>query len=139
MSQATLSVHSINFVEARITAISVKEETKSLEIFFKAQDSSVFVLVAHEIDRLLISEFREQNIVDRVHVWDSTSLLRDYRSSLVELLFGSSEIVMSPELGQLVQLAIDEIQSGAKVLFEIEPLYGAAVNLLAKKITVFQQ
>lgn len=136
MSEVALSVRSTNFVESRITAISVDDAKSALEISFRAQDRSVFVLVANEIDRLLVSEFREQNIVDRAHFWDSTSLSSDYRSSLVELLFGANETEISLDLRPLVQQAIDEIQSGDKVFFEMESLYGASVNFIARKITI---
>lgn len=139
MSVNILSLSSQNFVEARMTAITIKEEISGLEISFRGQDATKFTLVAEGVDRLYVDELREQNIVDQIHIWDSTSVPHEYHSSLVELVSGSSEINIPLDLQSLVDREVLAIQKGDKVFFETEAIYGATVSLLARKITVHPQ
>ena len=57
-------------MEAHITGITVIEEKNRMEIVLRAPGSKRFVLAAEGMDRFLMNEFRERNIVDRVFVWD---------------------------------------------------------------------
>ena len=59
----------INFsawVEARITAITVSGEGKSVAITLWRESTGFATLKGLGVERLLVNEFREQNIVHRV-------------------------------------------------------------------------
>ena len=74
--------------EAHITGIAVIEESKTINICFSGQAKQRFTLVAEGVDRFVANEFREQNIADRVVLWDSTSEPDEYRESLSALVSG---------------------------------------------------
>ncbi|HEX7910986.1 MAG TPA: hypothetical protein VF534_23255 [Paraburkholderia sp.] len=125
------------FVEAHVTGITFTEDDKGVSIFFRGQAKQRFTLVAEGVDRFVADEFREQNIVDRVHLWDSASEPNDYRDSLALLLSGvggeqRNEAVWLP----VIERAVIAIERGEKVFVEIEPVYGGWIVLLARSVAV---
>jgi hypothetical protein len=125
------------FVEAHVTGITFTEDDKGVSIFFRGQARQRFTLVAEGVDRFVADEFREQNIVDRVHLWDSASEPNDYRDSLALLLSGVSgdqrdEAVWLP----VIEREVVAIERGEKVFVEIEPVYGGWIVLLAKSVAI---
>ncbi len=123
-------------VEAHIVGIAVIEELKTINVAFKSQAKKRFMLVAEGVDRFVANEFREQNIVDRVEIWDSTSDSDNYRESLAALVSGSNEHSDASTWQALVDREIALVQRGEKVFVSIEAVYGASVVLLAKKVAI---
>jgi hypothetical protein len=125
-----------DFVEAHILGIAVIEESKTINVTFRSQAQQRFVLVAEGVDRFIANEFREQNIVDRAELWDSTSEPDSYRESLASLVSGGDEYSDGPTWRTLVDKEIALIQRGEKIFVSIEAAYGASVALLAKKVAM---
>src|SRR5687767_9083227 len=123
-------------VEAHLTGITVVNESKTINISLRAQTKQCFVLVAEGVDRFVANEFREQNIVDRVVLWDSTSEPDEYRASLAALISGASEGEIDATWHPLIEKEIASIRQGEKVFASIESVYGAWVDLLAKSVTL---
>jgi hypothetical protein len=125
------------FVEARVIGIILTEENKSVSVFFRGQAKQQFVLTAEGVDRFVAERFREQNIVDRVHLWNSMSEPNDYRASLALLLSGVPSDQMNEQLWlPVVEREIASIERREKVFVEIEPVFGGWIVLLATSITV---
>lgn len=125
-----------DFVEARMMGVSLMNDKNELRISFRGHEAKRFVLLAEGVDRCVVTDFREQNIVDRVHRWDSTSELGRYRESLVMLITGANTESADPAWQASISKEISAIQAGQKVFVEIEPVYGAAVAILARSATV---
>jgi len=107
----------INFsdcIEAHITGIAVMNESKTITISLRAQTKQCFMLVAEGVDRFVANEFREQNIVDKVVLWDSASKPDEYRASLAALMSGASEEEIGATWHPLIEGEIALIQKGGK-------------------------
>jgi hypothetical protein len=126
-------------IEAHITGITMLEESKTINISLRGQAKQCFMLVIEGVDRLVANEFREQNIVDRVVLWDLTSEPNEYRASLAALVSGASEDQIEDTWQPLIEKEIASIQQGEKVFVSIEPVYGVWILLLARKVTVMPQ
>jgi hypothetical protein len=126
-------------IEAHITGITMLEESKTINISLRGQAKQCFMLVIEGVDRLVANEFREQNIVDRVVLWDLTSEPNEYRASLAALVSGASEDQIEDTWQPLIEKEIASIQQGEKVFVSIEPVYGVWIVLLARKVTVMPQ
>lgn len=125
------------FVEAHVTGILFSEDDKGMSIFFRGQARHRSTLVAEGVDRFVADKLREQNIVDRIHLWDSASEPNDYWDSLALLLSG----VRSDERNEAFWLPVTErevvaIERGEKVFVEIEPVYGGWIVFLAASIAI---
>lgn len=121
-------------VEAHVIAISVMEQTKSVRISLRSPSSILFAIVVDGVDQLMIEEFRFRNIVDRVHVWSSANAPEQYRDCLKALVAGKSEGRVSEFWRTRVEDETRSIQSGQRILVEIEPVYGAWIMILGQKI-----
>jgi len=124
-----------DFVEARITGIALLDESKTVRISLRGQAKQCFTLIAEGVDRIVVNEFREQNIVDRLTVWDSKTDPTEYRSTLVSLISGLIGDAVDPAWNPVIEREIEAISLGSKVLIEMEPVFGASVILLARKFT----
>jgi hypothetical protein len=122
-------------VEARITGISLSGEAKSVAITLWRESTGFTTLTGLGVERLLVNEFREQNVVDRVVLWDAAADPDEYRQSLGTLISGGGENEMVAAFLPLIENEIACILSGQKVFVEIEPVYGASITFLSKKVT----
>lgn len=122
------------FVESRLTSINFHEKRKRIEFVFALSHGIECMLTADEVARMLVSEMREQNIVESVEVFDSTSNEEDIRWA-VELLTATGAQVKSDEFISLNRSIIEQISNGEQVLLAITPVYGATVLALAKHVS----
>jgi hypothetical protein len=126
-------------IEAHITGIAVIEESKTINISFRGRAKQRFMLVAEGVDRFVASEFREQNIADRVELRDSNSEPDEYQESLAALISGDDKYPVSATWQALVEKEIASIRRGEKVFVSIEAVYGASIALLAKRVTMSRE
>lgn len=117
--------------ESNLTGIQLQENSK-IHIHIRKLNQEPFMIVLEGVDRFVLNEFREQNIVDRVTVWDSDSDLNNYVRILKNLLSGSFDDEVDPRFTPMIDKEIVAIKSGNKILLEIEPVYGAWITALAK-------
>ena len=95
-----------------------------------------FDLRVNDVDRLLVNEFSQQNIVHEVRVLVDDSDPERVRDLLALLLFGrdrASDVTEHAFRAQLEAHAVDVFER-RKLLLEIEPVYGASVSLLCGSI-----
>ncbi len=126
-----------NFVEGFITGIVVEHPDKIVSIFLLYRNQCNFVLKAEGVEKFVANEMREQNIIDRINVWDKQSDESSFRPILAALISGQSEYdKLNEAFLPLIDLQVNTIRNEGKILIEIEPVYGASVMLLARKISL---
>lgn len=123
-------------VEAHVTGIAVLEDSGAINISLRGSDRQCFALVAKGVDRLIATEFRERNIVDRVTLWDSSNEVDEYRDSLSILMSGSSDATQDGAWQALIDKEAASIKQKEKILLEIEAVYGVSILLLAKEVAL---
>ncbi len=123
-------------VEAVILGISIDEISKTVAITLRqAQTTNVLTLVAENVSRFLVNEFREQNIIDRITVWDSQSEVEEFRVCLSYLLGGANrQTDMPSQIKHAIDDELKAIHDGEKILVEIEPVFGAAICFTAQSL-----
>lgn len=121
-------------VEAHITGIALLEDSGALNILLRGADRQCFTLMAKGVDRLVATEFRERNIVDRVTLWNSSSEVDEYRDSLSILVSGSSDVPQGAAWQTLIDKEVASIKQEEKILLEVEAVYGVSILLLAKEV-----
>lgn len=123
------------FVEAHFLGIELSESPKLVKLMFREPSGKRFSLAGFQLHRLLVSELREVNIVDRLSLWDTTSDADNYRDALCGLVSGQAD-PQNPDWNRLVEAETELIRNGTNVFASIEAVYGAQILMLAKSIVV---
>ncbi|MGE0498586.1 MAG: hypothetical protein AB7O72_12215 [Ramlibacter sp.] len=123
------------FVEAHFLGIELAEAPRVAKLLFREPNGTSFSLAAFDLHRLLVSEFRETNIVDRLILWDSSGDPNSYRDALDELVSGKVD-PQGHNWKHVVEAETREIRDGVRVLVSIEAVFGAQVLMLARNIVV---
>jgi len=120
-------------VEANILGLNIDNASRALRIDLQFSSSQRHQIVVDGMDRFIANEFREQNIIDRVNLWDLKSSSIEFTEVLFEL-FSFNHAEANKEINELIQKEIIAINNGEKVLLEIEPVFGVSVIVLAKSV-----
>jgi hypothetical protein len=128
-----MEIHWDDFVEAHIVGIDVSWDAKIATIKVDGGQCRYTSINLKGIERLLVSEFRESNVIDNVKLWagDDSGL----REALAVLISNSDEPAEQAAFESVIERSRNQVASGTHVLLEIEPVYGAGVIAFAQKIT----
>jgi hypothetical protein len=122
--------------KARILTMSVGEDGKSVAMTFWREPTDFATLIGVGVERLLVNEFRELNIVDQVLLWDAAADPDEFRQSLGKLISGSGGDDVGAAFLPLIEAEIAFILSGKKIFVEIKPVSGASIMFLSEKVTL---
>ncbi len=136
MSEKDTMLNIADCVEAHIVEVRVPEQTKSVRIVLRLVGGDTAVLTAECVDRIIANEFREQNIIDRITVWDGRSDRENIQRRLGELI--GNDIIPADHFSSLIASEMELIAKGEKILVEIEPVYGVWLLMLTKRISIIK-
>lgn len=122
------------FVDSHLTSIRCYEKEKRVEFAFALPSGADCLLAVDGVDRMLIHEMREQNIVESVEVYDGTCSEDDLRWA-VEMLTTPGGKVDPIPFAPVIRSVMDRIAMGEQVLLAITPVYGAMVLALAAQVS----
>lgn len=122
------------FVDSHLTSIRCCEKEKRVEFAFALPSGTDRLLEVDGLDRMLIHEMREQNIVESVEVYDSTCSEDDMRWA-VEMLTAPGGTVDPIPFAPVIRSVMNRIAIGEQVLLAITPVYGAMVLALAAQVS----
>jgi hypothetical protein len=123
-------------VEARLASINFSENEKLIEFRLRDVKEAEFSLIAKGVTRFLGGELREQNIVDRINMWNGENWSEDARPLLVELLIGYQADPVHREMDPIMEAEIDAVKRGVRLLIEIEAVYGFSALILCESLGV---
>jgi hypothetical protein len=124
-----------DIVESTLLAV-LADPLQHLAVLTFRMKEREFRLRAEGVKHMLVNEFLQQNIVDRVHILNRDSDRLNVRNLIATLLFDcehASEVSDPQSITQLDDDATAVIE-GRKILLEVAPVYGASVLLLATSL-----
>lgn len=125
------------FVEGRFMGIVCEESTDSVQLMLEDSSRCRYVLTAHQVDELLMLEMRNNNIIDRISVWNSESDSLEYQKKLGVLLYGDSDTVGKyPAYAARINEMSEKIKARQRVLLEVEPVFGALILMLIQRFEI---
>lgn len=83
------------------------------------------------VDRFLLNEMREKNIVETTRIWDRQDSQDSLKSAISLLVTGSTKDDYDKAFTPIIQRAIEKIENGENILLEINPVYGTEILVLA--------
>ncbi|AST29222.1 hypothetical protein [Ralstonia pseudosolanacearum] len=127
-------------IEATIDAIRVEPEKKGIRIDVTCmwQGKKRKQIVAMGVDDFVVNEMRISNIIDRVIRFGVGGAAEEDVKAANRLFFmmrGREPNSHDLEWGVLIE-KLDRIRDGRLSLIEIEPVYGAAVIILAENFQI---
>ncbi|MCL1621313.1 hypothetical protein [Ralstonia pseudosolanacearum] len=127
-------------IEATIDAIRVEPEKKEIRIDVTCmwQGKKRKQIIAMGVDDFVVNEMRISNIIDRVIRFGVGGAAEEEAKAASQLFFmmrGREPNSHDLEWGVLIE-KLDRIRDGRLSLIEIEPVYGAAVIILAESFQI---
>lgn len=121
-----------SFVEARICSVSFSDTQKEVSLGLALAGGERKTLRIVGVDRFVANDLRENNIVDRILIWDRSRGQQALRAAISTLVYGSEPPSNSDPREVIVDREVAAVERGEKSLVEIEPVYGAAIVALAE-------
>ena len=131
-----MQLHLMDFVESRLLGVQVDETGREVELSFVGTDKAKFVLELHGVERLLINEFRQQNVVEEVVHWTRAAASEDLREAAFFLMTGSSEKDCQPQLAAVAQAVVDRVIRGELEVIGVSAVFGAQVLASFESMTI---
>ena len=125
------------FAESLLLGVTVDEAERSVAVTVRTaivRDKFTFML--RGIDRFLLDDMREQNVIDEIMIWDSSAARSDYHDTLAALVGAKAQAGSDDPFAQLVDNLSAEIMSGKKTLIQIVPVAGASIVGLAQEVVL---
>jgi hypothetical protein len=114
-------------VESRIIGVSIGETGKEVDITFVGTDGHRYLLSIGGVDRLLVSELREQNVVEEITHWKCVQNGGEIREQVFLLVAGCPERYCDVNIVPIVERKIHQVLSERLELMEITAIAGASV------------
>lgn len=124
------------FVESHLTGIAIEDSRRFVRIYLRGVDHRRSVLTISGVDRLIVNEMRERNIVESIRCWNQFGSDMEGSELLTFLITGRQTDDGDTAFAAVVETARESIRRGEKVLLEISPVYGAQVIALATDVSI---
>ena len=128
----------MNFVESRLLGVHIDDSGTDVVLSFLDAEGRPFHLNLHGVEKLLVSEMRQQNIVEDVVLWRQGVTRPGFREAAFPLLAGVNESDASDQLSKLIDLAEGRVFRGELELLEITAVFGAQVLASFAKAEFFE-
>lgn len=124
------------FIESHLTGVAIDDSQRLIRIYLRDVAHQRSIITISGVDRFVVNEMRETNIVECISCWNARSSDADYREALAFLITGKYDDDIDAAFELLIDKASESICKGEKILLEIEPIYGAQVIALAAGISI---
>lgn len=126
------------FIEAFFDGIKVNHEDKEVSLFLRDHDGMKWILMAEDVSDCMVFQMNILNIIDRITFWDDSSNEKYYIDQLFCLYCGyyieeEEKVNKFPFIREYIK----KIKCNEAFLIELEPVYGANVLVLAKRVRLW--
>jgi hypothetical protein len=117
----------MNYLESRLLGVQLDEDGRAAVLSLVETGGTKFILKLNGLERLFVSEMRQQNVIENMLHWAKCGSSRALRDAAFELIAGVPEDACPPGLAAVVENALDRVVRGDLELIEITAIYGAQV------------
>ncbi len=132
----SMSIDWSGFIESHLTGIAIEDSHRLIRVYLRDTTHQRSIITISGVDRFVVNEMRETNIVECISCWGALSSDSDYREPLVWLMTGKQDGDSNGAFAPLLDKTKDSIRKGEKVLLEIEPVFGAQLIALATEVSI---
>ncbi len=127
----------VELVESYFVGVWADWSRREVQLTFRLRTEHEVRLLARGVERLVVNELIEQNIVHEVRVSGSETAPDNAEELLAGLLFpweAGSEVALNAAQLAKLHACTEALRDGRKILLEIEAVIGATVLLLAESV-----
>ena len=126
---AKIKENTMNFVESRLLGVQIDESRQEVSISGKNSIGKNFELKLHGVEKIIVNDFRQQNIIEDMTHWTVSASASDValRESVFFLMTGATESDCNSKLFQVALAVIDRVITGELEMLEITAIFGAQV------------
>ncbi len=117
----------MDFVESRILGIQIDQSGREVELSLIDTAGAKFTVQLHGVERLLVNEVRQQNIIEELTHWARVGESESLREAVFALMTGVSEKECGSELAAVALNVVDRVVRGELEVVEITAVFGAQV------------
>jgi len=114
-------------MESRFLGFEISKSGKNASFKIRLTDSNIVSINIYGIEKLIINEVREQNIIEEISFWPGNSDRDALRAAAFWLFGNSPEEDCVEAIKSNVQASIDRIVNGDLMLMDGVAIYGAEV------------
>ena len=117
----------MDFIESRLVGVQVDRTGREVSLSIIASNRIAFTVKLHGVERLLISEMRQQNVIEDMTHWTREKLDAPLREAAFFLMTGSAEEDCGPALAVVANAVVDRVSRGELEMMEITAIFGAQI------------
>ena len=126
----------MSLVENRILGFQLDEAGQEVILSLIDTNGLKFALYLHGVEQLLISEVRQQNVIEELTHWVGETETPELREAAFMLLTGTQEKECPVDLAIVACKAIDRVVRGEIEMIEIKAIYGAQLLALFNSMEI---
>lgn len=129
----------MTFIESRLLGIQIDETGHEVVLSFRDTEGVKFALQLHGVERLLVNELRQQNVVEEMTHWTRAESSEGLREAAFILMTGVTEKDCAPQLAAIARELADRVVRGEIEMVGISAVFGAQVLVSFTSMTVTRQ
>lgn len=126
----------MNFVESRLLGVQLDETGQEAVLSLVAATGAKFAVHLHGVERLLIGEMRQQNVVEEMRRWAGGVPSAELREAAFALMTGVAEKDCGLGLAAIAHGVVDRVARKEIELIEITAIFGAQVLAICASMEV---
>lgn len=117
----------MEFMESRLLGIQIDEAGREVVLSICDTNGKKFILELHGVERLLVNELRQQNVIEQMTHWTRGEPTVELREAAFALMTGVSEADCGAQLAAVAVSVVDRISRGELEMIEITAVFGAQI------------
>lgn len=126
----------MEFMESRLLGIQVDEAGCDVVLSVIDATGTKFALELHGVERLLVNELRQQNVIEAMTHWARGEPTVELREAAFILMTGATENDCGSQLAAAAYKVVDRVSTGELEMMAITAVFGAQVLASFASMTV---
>ncbi|MFG6417364.1 hypothetical protein ACG02S_26105 [Roseateles sp. DC23W] len=115
----------MKIMESQLLGVQIDDTGREVVLSLRDTEGAKFDVELRGVERLLVNELRQQNVVEAMTHWRRGKPLDGLRDAAFALMTGAAEQDCSPQLAAVACAVVDRVVSGELELMEISAVFGA--------------
>lgn len=126
----------MEFIGSRLLGVQIDKTGHEALLSIIDTNDTQFTLKLHGVERLLIDEMRQQNVIESMTHWVQGMPEASLREAALFLITGGSEKDCGSPLSMVASNVVDRVVRGELEMMEITAIYGAQILALFASMTI---
>ena len=126
----------MKFIESRLLGVRIDDASHEALFSIVDTDGVHYTLTLHGVERLLVTELRQQNVIEELTHWQKEATGASFREAVFLLITGGFEQECDPQLALVAATHLDRVVRGELELMEITAIFGAQILASFASMTI---